>query len=780
MVGRCVVPRFDNQSVDRVKTRWVRILYCLKRLGRRQLFVPSGKRVAEFRPRSWHLLTFQSWLAWSVGGCFLALTAFCAGSGLPKRVLVVHSFINAAPPFTTHAIAFETELTEKMGERVDLDEVSLDMARYADIDMQEALVDYLQKRQAKWQPDLVVPIGSPAGVFVADYRDRLFPEIPVLYTGMDQRRLPPGALRDNAAFVGESFHLPGFVEDMLQLAPATTNIAMVIGASALERLWADAFRREFASFTNRVNFTWLNELSFDQMLDRLSKLPPHSFIFVVLLLRDATGVTHNADEALKRIHAVANAPVNSIFQNQLGLGIVGGRLYQAELEGIESARTAIRILQGESASIFPPKVIGALPPRYDWRELRRWNIPEDALPPGSVVLFREQTVWQRYRNWFIGGISLCGLQGLFIFVLLVNHLRRRRAEQSLREHRNRLRAILNTAVEAIITITDGGLIESANVATKKIFGYHSSELIGKDISLLLPPPRHEKHARLLPNSRSAFSSRRLRNGHEVCGCRKDGSRFPIDLAVSEIGLADRRVFTFFVRDITERRQAEQVARDLSGRLINAQEAERARLARELHDDITQRLARLAIDAGRAAMADKANGPLIREVRDGLIRLSEDVHSLSYKLHPALLEDLGLADALKAECEQFAEQELIPIQSSLDAIPRGIPFDIGLCLFRVTQEALRNVARHARARTASVSLRSAKGGLELVVTDSGVGFNLDRHRHRPSLGLASMRERVRLVGGVLDIDSAPGHGTSVVAWVPLESAKHEHDVAVVSH
>jgi PAS domain S-box-containing protein len=700
----------------------------------------------------------------------LLVGSIYAANAVPKRILVIHSFINAAPPFTTHSTAFETELTEKMGERVDLDEVSLDMARYPDIAMQEALVEYLQKRQMQWQPDLVVPIGSPAGIFVAQHRSRLYPEIPIIYTGMDQRRLPPDALADNAVFIGEDFDVGGFVEDILQVAPGTTNIAMVLGTSALERFWGDVFRQEFASFSNRVNFTWLNELSFDQMLDRVSKLPPRSFIFLALLMRDTTGVTHNGDEALKRIHAVANAPINSIFQNQLGLGIVGGRLYQAELEGIEAARTAIRILKGEPASDFPPKIIGPLPPRYDWRELQRWNIRTDLLPAGSTVLFHEQTVWQRYQHWFIGGMSLCLLQGVLIFILLVNRARRQGAEQLLRENRNRLRAILNTAVEAIITITESGLVESTNLATRKIFGYQSSELIGKDIGLLLPPPWPEEHARLLPDSMVKSPRKKLGMGHEVCGRRKDGSQFPIDLAVSEINLADRRAFTLFVRDITERRQAERVAHELSGRLINAQEAERARLARELHDDITQRLARLAIDAGRAATADAVNGKLIREVRDGLISLSEDVHSLSYKLHPALLEDLGLADALKAECERFAEQELIPIKSTLEGIPLGIPFDTGLCLFRVTQEALRNVARHARARAAAVSLRSAKGGLELAVTDSGVGFRLDDgQRHRPSLGLASMRERVRLVGGVLDIESAPGHGTSVVAWVPLNLA-----------
>src|SRR5438874_1431421 len=368
--------------------------------------------------------------------CFLVailvvLIAVCAAGSEPKRVLVVHSFGSVAPPFTTHSVAFETELVEKMGERVDLDEVSLDMARYADPNLQEALVEYLQKRQAHWQPDLVVPIGSPAGVFVEQYRDRLFPEAPILYTGMDRRRLSPHALERNAAFIGENFDGPGFIEDILQIAPATKNIAIVIGASAVEQYWATAFRKEFEPFTNRIHFIWLNDLSLDQMLEKTRALPPDSYIFLILLLRDATGVTHNADEALQRIHAVANAPINGIFQHQLGLGIVGGRLYQAELEGIESARTAVRILHGEPASSFPPRIVGPLSPRYDWRELKRWKINEERLPPGSVVLFREPTVWDNYGGWIITGVSLCFVQAVLIFGLLANLAKRRLAERSL-------------------------------------------------------------------------------------------------------------------------------------------------------------------------------------------------------------------------------------------------------------------------------------------------------------------------------------------------------------
>jgi signal transduction histidine kinase len=376
-----------------------------------------------------------TWGRLSLGLLLLALTASASTGAerMPKRVLIVHSFGSTAPPFTTHSTAFQTTLTKELGERVDMDEVSLDMARYAQPDMEGPFVEFLLARLAKWQPDLVVPIGSPAGRFVVKYRDRLFPAAPVIYTGMDRRTLPHDAFQSNATFVGESFDLAGLVEDILQLAPDTNHIAVVIGASPLERFWTTIFQQAFEPFQNRVRFTWLNDLSFDELLQRVATLPPRSFVLLALLIRDASGVTHNQDEALQQLRAVANAPINGLYQNQLGLGLVGGRLYQAEAEGEASAHIAIRVLRGEPISKFPPQIIAALNPRYDWRELRRWNISENRLPPGSVILFRQPTLWQEYRWPFVSAVGLIGAQAALIVTLLVQRKRRREAQAALRQ-----------------------------------------------------------------------------------------------------------------------------------------------------------------------------------------------------------------------------------------------------------------------------------------------------------------------------------------------------------
>ena len=346
----------------------------------------------------------------------------------PRRVLMVHSFGSSAPPFTTHSTAFESTIKRELGTAVDLDEVSLDMARYAQSDMEEAFAEFLGKRILKWQPDLVVPIGSPAGKFVAKFRDKLFPQTPVIYAGMDRRTLPADAFAKNATFVGENFDLKGLVEDMLQLDPETNHVVVILGATSLERYWTAAFQEAFEPFRGRVKFTWVNDLSFDQILDLVSTLPPHSFVLLGLFMRDASGVTYNEDDALVRLHAVSQAPINGLYQHQMGLGIVGGRLYQGELEGVVSARVAARILRGERASTFPPLFIGTRPPTYDWRELTRWRISESRLPPGSVVLFRQPTAWERYRWHVAGAVAVIATQAVLILVMLVQRRRRRVAE----------------------------------------------------------------------------------------------------------------------------------------------------------------------------------------------------------------------------------------------------------------------------------------------------------------------------------------------------------------
>ncbi|MFO1306050.1 MAG: sensor histidine kinase [Burkholderiales bacterium] len=219
------------------------------------------------------------------------------------------------------------------------------------------------------------------------------------------------------------------------------------------------------------------------------------------------------------------------------------------------------------------------------------------------------------------------------------------------------------------------------------------------------------------------------------------------------------------------RRAEQEARGLGGRLITAHEDERRRIARELHDDFTQRLAGLAIETAKmeGAVKDPEGKSAAHSIREGLTVMSEDVHAMSYRLHPSVIEDLGLEEALRTECDRFARYESIRVELDAESVPESLSPEPALCLFRIAQESLRNVSRHANASKVDVSLRTEGEGLGLEVCDNGRGFDVESHKDQVSLGLASMRERVRLLGGRIDVESQPGQGTWVRAWVPLKRA-----------
>ena len=225
-----------------------------------------------------------------------------------------------------------------------------------------------------------------------------------------------------------------------------------------------------------------------------------------------------------------------------------------------------------------------------------------------------------------------------------------------------------------------------------------------------------------------------------------------------------RMRQYELRDHQEKLQA------LTAKLIEAQEMESKYLARELHDDFSQKLAVLGIEM--AGLADRTNGSSqelgsrLLEFTEQIGTLAKDIHRISRQLHPAILDDLGLAAALKNECVAFSEQCGIPTEFNPNGTPRYIPDDISLCLYRVAQECLRNVGKHAQATEARVVLSGGLDEIAMEIADVGNGFDPEKVGGKGGLGLISMEERVRLVKGTFSIRSQPGTGTQVTVRVPL--------------
>ncbi len=217
-----------------------------------------------------------------------------------------------------------------------------------------------------------------------------------------------------------------------------------------------------------------------------------------------------------------------------------------------------------------------------------------------------------------------------------------------------------------------------------------------------------------------------------------------------------------------RRRAEATAYELAGRLITAQEEERRSIARDLHDDLNQRLALLSVelDVALHAEAQSPLTPKLEEMARQVKDLSSEIHKLSYRLHPAKLDQLGLVTAARAFCNELAAQSGLSIGFTCQNVPRELPAETALFVYRVLQEALGNTLRHSKATAVQAELRMAHRHLHLAVSDNGTGFDLARARNDGGLGLLSMEERARLVRGKLKIRTAPGRGTRVEFTVPV--------------
>jgi signal transduction histidine kinase len=226
-------------------------------------------------------------------------------------------------------------------------------------------------------------------------------------------------------------------------------------------------------------------------------------------------------------------------------------------------------------------------------------------------------------------------------------------------------------------------------------------------------------------------------------------------------------------DVTDRKLAEEAVSGVSSRLIEAQERERTRIARELHDDIGQRLAMLTIELEqlRQRYSDLPAGLLhyVGQLRDQTSDIATDVQSLSRELHSSKLEYLGIATAMKAFCKEFSDQQNVEVVFADDEVPRTLPQEISLCLFRVLQEALQNALKHSGVRHFEVELRYVPDAIDLTVRDSGSGFDVAQAMKTHGLGLVSMAERLKLVEGQLSIDSQPQRGTTIRASVRLSKA-----------
>lgn len=511
----------------------------------------------------------------------------------------------------------------------------------------ESLSENLTRELSDVKLDLVIVAAYPALRFALTYRDQIFPGVPVLFSYVDGGRLEGNQSWPGVTGLTIAGGVRGTLELLFRLHPGAQNLAVITGTSEFERYWRTAVRNEFQPYADKVKLIEIVGLRNDEILKQAATLPVATVVLFQVTPRDSTQPEVGLFDTMALISQ--RFPTYCAFSNYcVGHGGIGASYPDDAEQSLRTGEMAARLLSGEKPENIPVAHGSAARANVDWRQLRRWHIPESVLPPGTIVLYRQPTVWERYRIYILAGVVLIILQTLLIGGLLVQRARRKSATESLKK--------------------------------------------------------------------------------------------------------------------------------IGGLLIHAQDDERATIARELHDDFSQRLALQCIELTHlehnlpeSEVEERARTlNLLKESRE----MAADMRSLSHQLHSSRLELVGLAAALRGLCEDVTKNHKLTVDFTEPDILPGLTKDLGLCLFRIAQEALANVVNHSQAIRARIELSANANSVSLRILDTGKGFDPDLKNSGVGIGLISMRERLRLVGGRLSIRSENMRGTEIVAEIPLSTSEKE--------
>lgn len=647
---------------------------------------------------------------------------------------------------------------------------SMDTTLFPDPAVQQKLRDFYLRKYRSLNLDVIITVGPSPLKLMKEVHQKAFPGVPIVFC------LPtpgvPGPPIDDAEFTGAENDITP-VETVglaLRLLPDTKHVVVVGGVAHIDREILANVKKQLMSYAGRVEISYLTDWAMPDLLERLRRLPSNTIVLLTSTAEDVAGTSFKSNESSPLITAAANAPVFSLFDVHLNHGEVGGYLYSFREQGKVAGGLTLRILRGEKVRDIPRvKAVNAY--MFDWRALKRWGLKESALPPGSIVINRQPTVWDSYKWRIISAFVFMLAETLLIFGLVWQRARAKRSETRRRESEQRFRLLADTAPVMIWTAGTDRKCSYVNKTWLDFTGRPLEAELGDGWTEGIHP---DDSSRCFETYTEAFNRREsFEVEYRVRG--KDGEyHWILDDGVPRFHTDGS--FAGYIGsciDITDRKLAEESLATIGRRLIEAHEAERTWIGRELHDDINQRLALLAIELDGWSENGSTHGvtELVRRAQAHITEISRDVQGLSHRLHSSKLEYLGLAGAAQSFCRELSEKAEVQIVFEHAGIPRNLSNEVSLCLFRVLQEGLQNAVKHSGVRNFAVDLKGTGESIELTVTDFGSGFEEQDAFTRHGLGLISMRERLQLVRGELSVKSQPGAGTTIRARVPLKTDEY---------
>jgi PAS domain S-box-containing protein len=810
------------------------------------------------------------------------------------NVLVLHHYGQEVPFRGAFDAAIQDALRTASSGPIDVYIETLDAFRFPAAAESGLVRNYLKAKYAEKKIDVAITVTDLAAEFA--WRNRDIFKAPIVAYVTD-RKLETG--KEDVTGLRGSLALGDTLDLALRLLPSTEHVFVVDGAVDNTSAAEAELRRLVGALDRPLELVYLRDLPMAELIERLNAVPDRSVVYFVRQTMLDRTTTMDVREGFEEVLRASPAPVFTATSELIGMGAVGVYRWQIGADAARLADMAIRIANGEKARDIPPG-LATLAPTVDWRQLRRWNIPESRLPAGSLVLFRPQSFFELYRRYVVAGLLIFGVQLALIVGLLVQRVRRRKAERESRNSEARYRSVVDTQTEMICRYLPDSTLTFVNDAYCRFWNRKREDLLGKKFVEFVPASwrdvvldhlgrissgvaTHEHpvvlqdttigwhhwinhaivddqgrvvelqgmgrditdqkraeeavgqlearnsailraipdlmfmllrdgtyvdyHARetdLLFMSPDQFLGRTIREilPPPVCdiltdalgrACDSDEPvvveyELPIDgvprhFEARLVYAGHDRVLSI-VRDVTESRRTLDLNRDLAGRLIASQEAERTRIARDLHDGVCQDVAAIGVDVshlrkqGGEIQSAEAQEILL-SVERRAADVAEALRLLSHGLHPSVLQHIGLVAALQAHCAEVERQHNVQVKFFADEDVEPASRAVALSLFRITQEALRNAARHGHARHATVSLARTARELSLTVTDDGRGFDAAAARRNDGIGLVSIEERARQVQGQATIRSQPGNGTTITVRVPAHVADSAHGREVES-
>jgi PAS domain S-box-containing protein len=711
-----------------------------------------------------------------------------------RRVLLLYPYDSANPATVTIGTAIRKRLIEEPSLKTDVDSDFLDLARFPAEADQLRSAHYLAEKYAANPPDIIMPLGPEAQRFAMKYRNIIAPKIPVVFCGVTSELAKAADRPADVTGIYGDFDAGKTIALAQKLQPRARNLVVISGATEMDQNWLTSVRKQIEPYESRLNTDYWSGLSYEVLFDRAAHLSPETIILYMTVYGDGSGRAFVPVEMLGDLSRVASAPIYGPSDNYLGRGIVGGYTDSYGLMGNSAAVMALDILAGKDPATMAPKPSENRTYRVDARQLQRWKIPETNLPKGTVVYFKQPTIWEEHPNIVIATIFVILLQAIMIAASLIQVFARKRAENSLKESEERWRSVFEMSTVGVILADHNFRFLATNAAFQTMLGRTDDELRGLTPLDISTDEDREPLKLLYEEARNG-----VRQSYEAVHQyrHKNGASIWVHAYVSRMQGNESKppLFLATTIDITDRKRAEAASRDSLSELARvARLTTMGQMTASIAHEINQPLGSIVNDGSAALRWLASASPDLEEARACLRRIVDGGHRAGQVIsgirtmltkgsgERQLVDINGVVREVLVFAHAEIESRRIVVQADLDENLPDVLVDrvqlqqVVLNLVMNGIEAMATLSGRARV----LKLRSEQNGPDnLTVTVEDAGTGIDRSivgqifeaffttkKHGIGMGLSICRSIVVAHGGQLSVSAGYPDGSAFQLVLPV--------------